>query len=432
MTLLLRGGRLADPVSGRDGVADLLVKNGRVAEVGKIAASDVSKNTKVVECDGKVVLPGLVDIHTHLREPGREDEETVASGTRAAAHGGFTAVCAMPNTFPVCDTGSQVRFLVERAEERGVVRVHPVGSLTSGSKGEAIAEIGDMLAEGAVAFSDDGRDVADAGMMRRVMDYAKGFGATVVAHCEDAALVGSGVVNEGVVSTRMGLPGWPSAAEEVMVARNIRLAQLTGCRLHLAHLSTAGGVGLVREAKAQGIAVTAEVTPHHLFLTEDVLESYDTNLKMNPPLRTAEDSKALLEGLLDGTIDCIATDHAPHAAHEKELEFELAPFGTAGLETALPLVVTHLVEPGVLDWQGVARVLAVAPRACIGLAPVTLEEGSVADITVVDPKASVRIDADYFESRSRNSAFLGNELTGAACEVVVDGSLVLRDGRVVE
>ncbi len=430
MTLLLRGGRLVDPQSGRDGIADLLVKDARIAAVGESAAADAPKNATVIDCTGMIVLPGLVDVHTHLREPGREDEETVASGTRAAAHGGFTAVCAMPNTLPVCDTGSHVRFLVERAEEQGVVRVYPVGALTARSKGEAIAEIGDMVAEGAVAFSDDGSDIADSGMMRRVMDYARGFGTTVIAHCEDAALVGKGVANEGVVSTRMGLPGWPAAAEEVMVARNIRLAELTGCRLHLAHISTAGSVALVRDSKARGIGVTAEVTPHHLFLTEDALETYDTNRKMNPPLRTAEDAAALLDGLLDGTIDCIATDHAPHAAHEKELEFEVAPFGTTGLETALPLVTTHLVHAGKFDWAGVARVLSIAPRAALGLPAVALEAGNIADITVLDPDASISVTREFFESRSRNSAFLGNELKGAAREVVVDGKLVLRDGTV--
>ncbi len=430
MVTLLRGGRLVDPAVDLDRVADLLIRDGVIAEVGE--GLEAPAGVLIVECAEKVVLPGLVDAHTHLREPGREDEETVESGTRAAAHGGFTAVCAMPNTDPICDTGSKVRFLVERASERGIVRVHPIGSLTSGQRGEVIAEIGDMIAEGAVGFSDDGRGVQDAGMMRRVMDYAKAFGTTVISHCEDEALVGSGVVNEGAVSTRLGMAGWPAAAEEIQVARDIRLAELTGCRLHLAHLSTAGSVAHVRDAKARGVGITAEVTPHHLFLDEDALLSYDTNLKMNPPLRTAEDRAALLEGLVDGTIDCIATDHAPHAPHEKEMEFELAPFGTTGIETALSLVVTELVGTGTFEWSDVARVMAHGPRRSLGLEAVTLAEGSVADITVVDPEARVEVVPGWFESRSRNSAFLGRKLLGKASEVLVGGAFAVRNGKVVD
>ncbi len=429
MRLLLRGGCLTDPVAGLDGVGDVLVEDGVITQVG--ADLEVDGEVEVIECAEKIVLPGLVDIHTHLREPGREDEETVQSGTRAAAHGGFTAICAMPNTDPICDTGSKVRFIVERAEERAVVRVYPIGSLTAGQRGEAIAEIGDMVGEGAVAFSDDGRGVQDAGMMRRVMDYAKAFKTVVISHCEDESLVGRGVVNEGVISTRMGLPGWPSAAEEVQVARDITIAELTGCRLHLAHLSTAGSVALVRAAKERGAPVTAEVTPHHLFLDEDALTGYDTHLKMNPPLRTSEDRSALLEALIDGTVDCIATDHAPHAAHEKEMEFEIAPFGTTGLETALSLITTELVDTGAMTWSDVARILAHGPRTCLGLEPVTLAEGSVADITVVDPEARVEVTKEWFESKSRNSAFLGRKLLGKASEVLVGGEFALRGGKVV-
>lgn len=430
METLLRGGRLVDPAHDLDEVTDILVSDGAITAIGR--ELDLPAGAVVVECAEKIVLPGLVDIHTHLREPGREDEETIESGTRAAAHGGFTAVCAMPNTDPVCDSGSNVRFLLERAEERGVVRVHVIGSLSVRQKGETIAEIGDMVAEGAVAFSDDGHGVQDSGMMRRVMDYAKAFSTTVIAHCEDESLAGRGVVNEGVISTRLGLPGWPAAAEEIAVARDIRLAELTGCRLHLAHISTAGSVALLRDAKARGVAVTGEVTPHHLFLDEDALSGYDTNLKMNPPLRTADDRAALLEGLLDGTIDCIATDHAPHAPHEKELEFELAPFGTTGLETALSLVITELVGQGTFDWSQLVRVMAHGPRRCLGLPPVSLAPGSVADLTVIDPEARVEVSADWFESRSANSAFLGRRLLGKASEVLVEGRFALRNGKVVQ
>lgn len=429
MPLLLRGGRVVDPQIDLDGVVDVLVSGSRIEAVGQDL--ELPKETTVVECAEKIVLPGLVDIHTHLREPGREDKETIESGTRAAAHGGFTAVCAMPNTTPVCDSGSAVRFVVERARKVGAVRVYPVGALTQGQAGEAIAELSDMLGEGAVAFSDDGTDISDAGMMRRVMDYAKTFDAIVIAHCEDMALAGSGVVNEGVISTRLGLPGQPAAAEETMVARNIRIAKLTGCKLHLAHLSCAGSVSLLRQAKVDGIRVTAEVTPHHLFLDEDAVLGYDTNMKMNPPLRTKEDREALIEALLDGTIDCVATDHAPHARHEKELEFEVAPFGTTGLETALPLMVTNLVAAGRMEWSGVARAMSVAPRTALGLPEVRLEDGGVADITVIDPEAKVDVVPEWFESKSTNSAFLGEKLLGKASEVIVDGKMVARNGKVV-
>jgi dihydroorotase len=419
-----------DPQTGLDEVADIVVRDGVIVEIGKDL--EIPKG-QTFDCAEKIVVPGLVDVHTHLREPGREDEETIESGTRAAAHGGYTAVCPMPNTNPVSENGSHIRFIVERAAERGVVRVHPIGSCTTGQEGAALSEIGDMVAEGAVGFSDDGRGVQTAGMMRLVMDYAKAFGTTIISHCEDESLAGKGVVNEGVVSTRLGLAGWPAAAEEIAVARDIRLAELTGCRLHLAHLSTAGSVELVRQSKARGLAVTAEATPHHLFLDEDALTgTYDTNLKMNPPLRSAEDREALVAGLLDGTIDCIATDHAPHAPHEKEMEFELAPFGTTGLETALSLTITHLVQPGLLTWSGLAFVMAVAPRAVLGLPPVRFEPGAVADITVIDPEARVDVTPEWFASKSGNSAFLGHKLLGKATDVLVGGRIALRNGKVVD
>ncbi|NTW27771.1 MAG: dihydroorotase [Coriobacteriia bacterium] len=429
MALLLKGGRVVDPAVGLDAVCDIVIRDGLIVEIG----SDLTIPKGItVDCAGKVVVPGLVDAHTHLREPGREDEETILSGTRAAAHGGFVAVCAMPNTSPVCDEGAAVRALKQRPADHRFARVYPIGALTVGSKGESIAEIGDMLAEGAVAFSDDGRGVQNSGMMRRIMDYAKAFGTTVISHCEDEALAGRGVVNEGVVSTRLGLPGWPAAAEETQVARDIRLCELTGCRLHLAHLSTAGSVELVRQAKMRGVAVTCEVTPHHLFLDEDAISAnYDTNLKMNPPLRTAADREALVAGLLDGTVDCIATDHAPHAAHEKALEFELAPFGTTGLETALPLVITNLVAPGFLSWSDVVRLMAHGPRKALGLPEATLAPGEVADITIIDPEASVEVTPEFFESKSGNSAFLGAKLTGKATGVLIQGYFSLEDGKVV-
>ncbi len=428
MALLLKGGHVVDPEVGLDEVADIVVRDGVIQEVGLNLS--IPKG-QTVDCGGSVVLPGLTDIHVHLREPGREDEETIASGTRAAVNGGFTAVCAMPNTTPPADEGAAIEFVRRRAEAEAVARVYPIGAITVGGRGEALAEMGDMYSAGAVAFTDDGRGVQDAGMMRRAMDYAKMFPVPIVSHCEDASLSGKGVVNEGVVSTRLGLPGWPAAAEETMVSRDIRLAELTGCRLHIAHLSTAGSLGLVRAAKARGVRVTCEVTPHHLFLDEDALSGYDTNLKMNPPLRTADDREALVEGVLDGTVDCVATDHAPHAAHEKELEFELAPFGTTGLETALSLVCTHLVRTGRASWSDVARFMCHGARRAIPLLPeVRLAAGSPADVTVVDPEANVDIAPSMFESSSTNSAFLGQKLKGRAVHVLVGGRVVLRDGKV--
>lgn len=429
MALLLKGGHLVDPEAGLDGVADVVIRDGVIVEIGQDLK--IPKG-ETVDCTGKVVLPGLVDLHTHLREPGREDEETVASGTRAAAHGGFTAVCAMPNTAPIADEGAAIATLTRIAERDAVVRVYPLGAITVGQKGEALAEMGDMLAAGAVAFSDDGRGVQDPGLVRRAMDYAKMLPAPIVSHCEVYSLAGTGVVHEGIVSTRMGLPGIPAAAEEIMVARDLALAELTGCRLHLAHLSTAGSVELVRAAKSRGVPVTAEVTPHHLFLCEDDIAAYDTNLKMNPPLRREEDTAALLAALMDGTIDAIATDHAPHAPHEKELEFELAPFGTTGLETALPLVVTRLVDPGKAGWADVVRWMCHGPRSCLPLLPaMRLEAGMPGDITIVDPEARVTVTREYFESRSANSAFLDARLLGKASEVLVGGYFALRHGKVV-
>jgi dihydroorotase len=428
--VLLRGGRVVDPQVGLDQVTDVLISGETIAAVG--GDLDVPKGTFVVECAEKVVLPGLVDIHAHLREPGYEYKETIESGTRAAVRGGFTAVCAMPNTNPVVDDGAAVRFVIETAEREGHCRVLPLGSITVKQKGEALAEIGEMVADGAVALSDDGHGVQDSGMMRMAMDYAKGFGTTIVAHCEDEALVGKGQVNEGVVSTRLGMAGWPRQAEEVVVARDIALAELTGCRLHLAHLSTAGSVELVRSAKARGTGVTCEVTPHHLFLDEDAMgPDYNTDLKMNPPLRTAEDRVALLAGLMDGTVDAIATDHAPHAPHEKALEFELAPFGTVGLETALSLVVTNLVSKGEVTWSQVAEWMSIGPRRALGLNAITIEAGSVADLTVVDPEARIEVTDAFFEGKSANSAFLGATLLGKASEVLVGGRFALKFGKVV-
>lgn len=430
MALLLKGGRVVDPAVGLDEIADIVIRDGVIVEIGQDLT--IPKGI-TIECAEKIIVPGLVDIHTHLREPGFEYKEDVASGARAAAHGGFTAVCAMPNTEPVCDEGSAVRFLVERAAAHSIVRVHPIGAITVGSKGKALAEMGDMLAEGAVGFSDDGKGVQSAGMMRLAMDYAGQFATVLISHCEIESLAGDGVVNEGAISTRLGIAGSPSAAEEIHAARDIALCELTGCRLHLAHLSTAGSIELVRQAKRRGLPVTCEVTPHHLFLDETVVTAlYDTALKMNPPLRTESDRLSLIEGLLDGTIDAIATDHAPHAAHEKALEFEVAPFGTTGLETALSLVITNLMGRDDFTYGDLVRVMSHGPRRCVGLPEVHLEAGAIADITVIDPEAKVDITKGFFQSKSHNSAFVGTTLLGKASEVLVGGQFALRNGKVVD
>jgi len=430
MALLLKRARCIDPAVGLDAVCDIIVRDGVIVEVGTNLA--IPKGVEVDLTD-KVVVPGLVDLHVHLREPGQEYKEDIRSGGRAAAAGGFTAVLAMPNTKPVADTGSRVSFVIEKARVATRTRVYVAGSLTTGLAGDALSEMGDMVAAGAVAFTDDGRGVQSDGMMRRAMDYAKMFGRPVLSHCQREDLVGSGVVNEGVVSTRLGLAAWPAQGEEIQIARDIALCELTGCALHIQHLTTAGGVALVRAAKAKGLPVTCEVTPHHLFLTEDSLdERYNTNLKMNPPLRTAADTGALQAALIDGTIDCVATDHAPHAAHEKALEFELAPFGTTGLETALGLVLTHMVGTGALAWGTLVERMAHAPRRILGLPAVTLAPGAAADLTVIDPALTWTVTADGFVSKSSNSAFIGHALKGRATHVYVAGYASLEDGAVID
>ena len=427
MACLIRGARLVDPQVGLDDVADVLVGGGRVARIG--SGLEAPEGCEVVEGAGRVLVPGLVDMHVHFRDPGFEYKETILTGSRAAAKGGFTDVATMPNTDPVCDTGTGVRYQIDRARAAGLVRVHPVGALTRGERGEQLAELGDMVLEGAAAFSDDGHGVQNAGMMRTCMEYVSKFDRAVIAHCEVEALSGNGVVNEGRASTSLGMFGWPALAEELEVWRDIQLSRLTGCALHVAHISTARSLSYVREAKEEGLPVTCEVCPHHLFLTEDDIDdSYDTNLKMNPPLRTAADAAALREGIADGSIDCLVTDHAPHAAHEKDCEFEIAYFGIVGLETSLPLMLTNLVRTGAMGWDRLVECMAVAPRRVLRLDPVRLEEGAVADLTLVDPDRPVTVTRDWLESRSKNTPWLGAELTGCATDVFLAGERTLADG----
>ena len=390
---------------------------------------------KGVERDlsGKVIVPGLVDMHVHLREPGQEQKEDIASGTRAAAHGGFTAICAMPNTSPVIDNALGVEYVKARAAAVGKCRVIVSGACSKGLGGDTLSDMGDMYAHGAKAFTDDGRGIQDAGMMRRVMDYAKQFDVAVMAHCQDDALVGDGQVNEGVASTRLGMLGWPAEGEELEIMRDIALCRLTGCPLHIQHVTTARGLDLVRAAKAEGLPVTCEVTPHHLFLTEDAIgPEYQTSLKVNPPLRTAEDAAALVAGVADGTVDAIASDHAPHTDWEKDREFELAPFGMTGLETSLSLVLTNLVAQGVIGYDRLVELMAVGPRAILREEPVKLEAGSTADLTVIDPEASWTVEVGEFLSKANNSGFIGAELTGRATDVYVGGYATLEDGAIVE
>ena len=429
MALLLKNAHIVDPAVELDGVADVLIEDGKIAAVGEGLAAE---GAEVRDLSGKYLVPGLVDMHVHLREPGFEHKEDIESGTRAAAHGGFTGVCAMPNTDPVCDNGVAVGYVRARAAEVGKCRVYPAGAMSKGLKGEILSEMGDMVAQGAVAFTDDGRGVQDAGMMRRVMDYGKMFGKVMMVHCQDDGLVGAGQVNEGVVSTRLGLLGWPAEGEEIEIARDIALCRLTGCPLHIQHITTARGLDMVRAAKEEGLPVTCEVTPHHLFLSEDALDgTYNTSLKVNPPLRTQADCDALIEGVVDGSIDCIVTDHAPHADWEKAHEFEYAPFGMTGLETSLALVLTNLVGKGVIDYGKMVDVMSIAPREILGLEPVKIAEGSVADITVFDPTIEWTVDGEDFESKAHNSGFLGAALIGRATDVYVGGVATMIDGKVV-
>lgn len=430
MALLLKGARVIDPQANLDEVTDVLIRDGVIVEVGRNLAME-----KGVERDlsGKVLIPGLVDIHVHLRDPGYEYKEDIATGSRAAAHGGFTDICCMPNTDPVIDTGAIVEYVLSKAQEVGRCRVHVAGACTKGERGEALAEMGDMVSHGAVAFTDDGRGIQEAGMMRSVMDYALQFGKTIMSHCQDESLVEKGQINEGAVSTRLGLAGWPAAGEEVQIARDIEISALTGCPIHIQHLTTSHGIELVRQGKAAGVPVTCEVTPHHLFLRDsDIDESYNTSLKVNPPLRTDEDAVTLLEAIVDGTVDCIVTDHAPHAAYEKAREFERAPFGMTGLETSAGLVVSELVNPGVISWERMVELMAINPRRILGLDPVSITAGSRADLTVIDPELRWTVETEDFQSKADNSGFIGWEITGRPTDTYVGGWATMEDGLLTE
>lgn len=420
--LLIKGGRLVDPSQRLDAVGDLLLKDGTVAAIGGTIAP--TAGATVVDATGMVVAPGLIDVHVHLREPGREDVETVATGAHAAAAGGFTAVCAMPNTKPVTDNQATVGFVKRQGEAAGFARVYPYGAISLGQKGETLAEFGEMVAAGAVAVSDDGKPVENSHLMRTALEYAMTFGIPVVEHCEVMALAHGGSMNEGIVSSRLGLQGIPAEAEEIDAIRCILLAKRTGGHVHLCHLSTKGSVDLVRWGKSQGINVTAEVCSHHISLTEEACEGYNTNAKMNPPLRTASDVEALKLGLQDGTIDLLVTDHAPHHYDEKEREFADAPNGIVGLETALGVNITYLVETGVLDIPQLVDRMSCRAAKVFHLPGGTLAKGSIADVTVFDPKRKWTVDPSAFKSKGRNTPYGGHVLTGRAICTVVGGKIV--------
>ncbi|MDK2878332.1 MAG: dihydroorotase [Thermoanaerobacteraceae bacterium] len=424
MKKILKGARVIDPNRKVDEVRDILVVDGSIAAMEK--KINIS-GAEVIDLTGLILTPGLIDMHVHFREPGYEYKEDIETGSRSAAAGGFTTVACMPNTRPPVDNAMMVEYVKSRALKSGLVRVLPIGCVSKGLEGKEIVEMGDMVEAGAVAFSDDGRPVADSSLMRKALMYASMFDRVIIDHCEDPGLFEGGQVNEGYISTLLGLQGIPASAEEVMVARNILLARENGTRVHIAHVSTKRSVELIRRAKAGGVKVTCEATPHHLTLTEEAVVGYDTNAKMNPPLRTKEDVEALLEGLKDGTIDVIATDHAPHSIDEKDVEFDKASFGIVGLETSLGLILTHIVGKGKLDLGQAIEKMTIGPARALGIDAGSLTIGKPADITVIDPDLEWTVDKNKFFSKGRNTPFHGWKLKGKAVLTMVGGKIVYAD-----
>jgi len=420
--VLITGGRVIDPATRTDEHIDVLLADGRVAEWG--TGIEAGEETLSLDVDGAVVAPGLVDMHVHLRDPGREDEETIESGAAAAAHGGVTAVAAMPNTEPAIDTPSWVEYV--RAKETPVA-VYPIAAITVGREGKNLTGMAELAKAGAVAFSDDGSPVASPAVMRRALEYASMVGLPIISHCEDLDLTGTGVMNEGLASTLSGLRGIPAAAEEVAVARDIILARTTGTKLHIAHVSTAGSVELVRRAKEDGIAVTCETCPHYFSLTDDDVRSYDTSLRVSPPIRSAADLAAIKVGLADGTIDAIASDHAPHSIEEKQVEFDSAPPGMIGVETLLPVTLTNLVQSGTVTLERAVELLSTDPASILDIPHGTLEAGSRADVTVFDPDWAWEVTADWFRSKSKNSPFIGRTLQGRVILTISEGKIVFEE-----
>lgn len=428
-TMQIKGGRIIDPSQKLDRVTSLWIGRGRVLAIGEEGYDDPET---VIDATGLIVTPGLIDIHVHLREPGNEEDETIATGARAALAGGVTSVACMPNTVPAIDTKGAAEFVVLQAKRARQANVYPVGAVSKGRKGEELAELGQLVEGGAIAFTDDGAPVASASLMRRALQYARMFDKVIMQHCQVPELTVGGVMNDGFESMRLGIPGMPAAAEDIMVARDIRLAEITGGRLHIQHISTERSVELVREGKRRGIAVTAEACPHHITLTDESLRSFDANFKMNPPLRTKRDIDAIIEGLKDGTIEVIATDHAPHAPEKKMRELDQAPFGIVGLETLLPIAIHALIEPGHLDWPGMIARLTSNPARIFGLDKGSLRVGQDADVTLIDPQARWTIDPTRFHSKSRNTPYGGWEVKGRAHTTIVGGEVRHTLGGIVQ
>ncbi len=421
-SLLIQGGRVVDPSQDLDGTRDVLIVDGRIAAVGEGLAAPEGAQT--IDASGLLVTPGLIDVHVHLREPGGEHKETIATGAKAAAAGGFTAICAMPNTDPVVDDPAGVGFVLAQGLAARASRVYPVGAISHGQEGRQLAAIGEMVEAGAVGITDDGNPVMDSGLMRRALEYAQAFGVPVADHPEDLGLSGQGAMNEGLVSTRLGLRGKLNASEDVHIVRDLMLAELTGGHIHLQHVSTAGGVDAIRQAKARGVRVTAEASPHHLMLTDEAVEGYDTDAKMNPPLRSAVDREAVRQGLADGTLCVLATDHAPHHYDEKEQAFDDAPNGIVGLETSLGLALTHVVGEGVIDLPRLIDRMSCSPARAFGLEGGTLSDGSLGDVTIIDLEEAWTVDRAAFQSKSGNTPFHGWDLKGRARYTIVDGQVV--------
>ena len=424
MKLLIKKGHIVDAKSGIDGVFDLLAIDGRIAEISKNISDD---GCEVIDAKGKYVLPGLVDAHCHLRDPGFEYKEDIESGTRSAAVGGFTSIACMPNTNPVIDSEAVIKYILNKADQEGYVHVFPIGAITKGQKGEELAEIGELKFAGAVAISDDGKPVKSSSLMKKALQYASMFDITVISHCEDLDLAEEGVMNEGYMSTIMGLKGIPAAAEETMVARELILAEYTGVPLHIAHVSTALSVELIRNAKKRGVNVTCETCPHYFSLTEEACAGYNTNAKVNPPLRRASDVLAIIEGIADDTIDIISTDHAPHHADEKNVEFSLAANGLVGFETALPLAVTYLVKPGVITITKLVEKMSLNPSRILSINKGTLDIGSSADITIIDINEEITVDVGKFQSKAKNSPYGGTKLYGTVHSTIVDGRVIVNE-----
>ncbi|MFV9691505.1 MAG: dihydroorotase [Desulfobacteria bacterium] len=424
MRLIIRGGRVIDPASNTDAIKNVVIENGRIVRL-QSGAETRNPDSEIIDASGMWVVPGLIDMHTHLREPGHEYKETIATGCEAAAAGGFTSICCMPNTTPVNDNQSVTDYILKKAREASHARVYPVGAISKGLQGRSLAEFGELKEAGVVAVSDDGNPVMNSQLMRRALEYTRAFDLFVISHCEDLDLAGNGVMNEGTVATRLGLRGIPNAVESVMVSRDLMLAELTGAKLHIAHVSAADSVRCIRDAKKRGVLVTAETAPHYFSLTEAALLDYNTNAKMNPPLRTKKDVEAICEGLRDGSIDAIATDHAPHSILEKDIEFDAAANGIIGMETSLPLSL-KLVRNGIFDPMTLIAKMSTNPARILGLPAGQLKPGASADVTVIDPEVSFTVDANSFKSKARNCPFDGWNLQGKAVLTIVEGRIIHR------